>query len=116
MGGAVLLPTVSDIPRTNYDLIRDYFVKFQAGSPSGEILESYVNIGHNWCSDVGIYEFTMRNTGEKVRGRYSYVYIWEDGQWMIDHHHSSMMPEGSAAEASAAPTTARKGGDPSGSE
>ena len=25
---AVLLPTVSDVPRTDYDLIKDYFVNF----------------------------------------------------------------------------------------
>jgi hypothetical protein len=21
------------------------------------------------------------------------VYVWEDGQWKISHHHSSVMPE-----------------------
>jgi len=94
---AVLLPTVSDTPRTDYDLIKDYFVKFQAGEPSGEILESYVTVGHNWASDVGIYEFTMAKDGSKVKGRYSYVYVWEDGEWMISHHHSSQMPEEMAA-------------------
>jgi uncharacterized protein (TIGR02246 family) len=90
---AVLLPTMSDTPRTNYDLIKDYFVKFTADAPSGEILESFVTIGDNWCSDVGIYEFTMRNTGQQVKGRYSFVYVFEDGQWKISHHHSSQMPE-----------------------
>jgi hypothetical protein len=38
---AVLLPTKSDIPRTDYDGIRDYFVKFLAKKPTGTILESY---------------------------------------------------------------------------
>jgi uncharacterized protein (TIGR02246 family) len=89
----VLLPTMSDTPRDTYDLIKDYFVKFTKDAPSGEILESYVTIGDNWCSDVGIYEFTMRNTGQQVKGRYSFVYVFEDGQWMISHHHSSQMPE-----------------------
>jgi hypothetical protein len=54
---------------------------------------SYVNIGHNWCQDAGIYEFTMGATGDKVKGRYSFVYVWEDGEWKISHHHSSVMPE-----------------------
>lgn len=93
---AVLLPTVSDVPRTNYGLIKDYFTHFLASKPSGEILESYVTIGNNWCSDMGIYEFTMGTTGEKVKGRYTFVYVWEDGQWMINHHHSSKMPESAA--------------------
>jgi hypothetical protein len=39
--GAVLLPTKSDIPRTDYEGIRDYFVKFLAKKPTGTILESY---------------------------------------------------------------------------
>ena len=61
--------------------------------PKGEILESNVSIGHNWCQDAGIYEFTMAPSGDKVRGRYSFVYVWEDDQWKISHHHSSVMPE-----------------------
>lgn len=124
---AVLLPTVSDVPRTDYALIKDYFVGFLKKQPQGEILESHVTIGHNWCQDAGIYEvstkceakshviycdtithlppykisfvqlliqqFTMGATGDKVKGRYSFVYVWEDDQWKIFHHHSSVMPE-----------------------
>ena len=89
----VLLPTVSDIPRTDYALIKDYFVGFLKKKPQGEILESHVTIGNNWCQDAGIYEFTMGATGDKVKGRYSFIYVWEDGEWKINHHHSSVMPE-----------------------
>ena len=90
---AVLLPTVSDVPRTNYELIKDYFVHFLKKKPEGKIIESHVKMGHNWCQDVGIYEFTMGTTGDKVLGRYSFIYVWEDGEWKIAHHHSSVMPE-----------------------
>jgi len=90
---AVLLPTVSDIPRTDYGLIKDYFVGFLQKKPQGEILESNITIGHNWCQDAGIYEFTMGATGDKVKGRYTFVYVYEDGDWKIAHHHSSVMPE-----------------------
>mmetsp|Transcript_27664 Transcript_27664/g.40823 ORF Transcript_27664/g.40823 Transcript_27664/m.40823 type:complete len:488 (-) Transcript_27664:198-1661(-) len=90
---AVLLPTVSDVPRTDFDLIKDYFVGFLKKKPQGEILESNVTIGHDWCQDAGIYEFTMGVNGDKVKGRYSFVYVWEDDQWKISHHHSSVMPE-----------------------
>jgi len=90
---AVLLPTVSDVPRTDYALIKDYFVGFLKKKPQGEILESTVHIGHDWCQDMGIYEFTMGATGDKVKGRYSFVYVREDDQWKIAHHHSSVMPE-----------------------
>jgi uncharacterized protein (TIGR02246 family) len=90
---ALLLPTVSDIARTDYDTIKHYFDDFLKKKPQGQILESHVNIGSNICQDVGIYEFTMGSTGHKVKERYSFVYTWEDGQWKILHHHSSVMPE-----------------------
>lgn len=88
-----LLPTVSDVPRDNYELIKDYFVGFLKKKPTGVILESNVTIGHNWCQDAGVYEFIMGTTGDKVKGRYTFVYVWEEGQWKIGHHHSSVMPE-----------------------
>jgi len=37
--------------------------------------------------------------GSKVVARYTYSYVLENGQWMIAHHHSSMMPEGMLAAA-----------------
>lgn len=48
--------TVSDIPRTDFTSIEDYFVNFLKLKPQGEILESHVTIGQNWCQDAGIYE------------------------------------------------------------
>ena len=96
---AVLLPTVSDTPRTDYDSIKDYFETFLQRLPHGEILESYPLVGENWCKDVGIYEFTMGDDGSKVKARYSFVYVYEDGEWKISHHHSSVMPEGLLAGA-----------------
>lgn len=56
---SVLLPTVSDIPRTDYDSIKSYFVDFLQKKPQGVILESNVIKGDDWCMDAGIYEFTM---------------------------------------------------------
>ena len=90
---AVLLPTVSDKPRTSYQGIKDYFTSFCQLKPQGTILESYVTVGDNWCKDMGIYEFTMGATGAKVKARYSFVYVYEDNEWKISHHHSSAMPE-----------------------
>lgn len=90
---AVLLPTVSDVPRNSKELITDYFVNFLKAKPQGTILESIVQVGTNWCRDCGIYEFTMGATGAVVKARYSFIYVYEDGQWKISHHHSSQMPE-----------------------
>jgi uncharacterized protein (TIGR02246 family) len=97
--GGVLLPTVSDTPRTDYNSIKDYFDAFLLKQPQGVILESFCTVGEGWCKDVGIYEFTMGNDGSKVKARYSFVYVYEDGEWKISHHHSSVMPEAMLAAA-----------------
>ena len=89
----VLLPTVSDTPRTDFDTVKDYFDAFLLKEPQGKILEGFINIGEGWASDTGIYEFTMGTTGDVVKARYTYVYVKEDGVWKIQHHHSSVMPE-----------------------
>ncbi len=89
----VLLPTVSDDPRTNHETVQDYFDAFLLKQPQGEILDGHISIGEGWASDTGIYEFTMGATGEKVKARYSFVYVKEDNIWKIQHHHSSVMPE-----------------------
>jgi ketosteroid isomerase-like protein len=35
----------------------------------------------------------MGADGSKVLARYSFVYVKENGEWKIAHHHSSAMPE-----------------------
>ena len=96
---ALLLPTVSDVPRQDPASIQDYFEHFLQSKPQGTILESYVQIGKcgTWAQDNGLYEFTMGTTGATVRGRYTFIYTTDDdggkGVWKIAHHHSSVMPE-----------------------
>ena len=51
--GAVLLPTVSDTPRTDYAGIKDYFDGFLKKQPQGEILEGNIRIGEGWAQDAG---------------------------------------------------------------
>ena len=41
---------------------------------------------------AGIYEFTFAD-GSVAKARYSFIYSFEDGKWMISHHHSSLMPQ-----------------------
>jgi uncharacterized protein (TIGR02246 family) len=90
---SILLPTVSDTPRTDYEGIKSYFTDFCKKMPQGVITESTVIKGDDWCMDAGVYEFTLGATGDKVMARYSFVYQYEDDEWKIAHHHSSMMPE-----------------------
>ena len=89
----ILLPTVSDTPRTDYDTIKDYFDNFLTMKPQGVILDGKIIMGPNWAQDAGVYEFTMGATGDKVKARYTFVYVHENGEWKISHHHSSTMPE-----------------------
>lgn len=45
-----------------------------------------------WAHHAGVYKFTFGTDGSQVKGRYSFIYVYEDGQWKISHHHSSQMP------------------------
>jgi hypothetical protein len=93
----VLLPTVSNKPRTTPAEVNDYFVKFLKGSPVGTIDTSTIKIGCNSFARLGTWTVALTNaeTGVKsdVKARYSFIYKREGGQWKIDHLHSSMMPE-----------------------
>mmetsp|Transcript_27226 Transcript_27226/g.31074 ORF Transcript_27226/g.31074 Transcript_27226/m.31074 type:complete len:203 (+) Transcript_27226:30-638(+) len=90
---SVLHPTISDVPRTDYDSIKSYFVGFLKTRPQGAIVQSNVIQGDDWCMDAGVYEFTLAVSSEKVLARYSFVYVYEEDEWKIAHHHSSIMPE-----------------------
>ena len=52
----VLLATVSDQPRTDFDSVKDYFDAFLLKQPQGKILDGKVTIGNGFASDAGIYE------------------------------------------------------------
>ena len=53
---SVLLPTVSDTPRTDFASIKDYFDGFLLKQPQGTILDGDIRIGDGWAQDMGIYE------------------------------------------------------------
>lgn len=99
---AVLLPTVSNRPRTDHASIRDYFVGFLRSAPVGTINTSNVMIGCNMAARVGTWTVRLTDaaTGQanNVRARYSFIYRYEGGQWRIAHLHSSVMPEPIAAD------------------
>ena len=93
---AVLLPTVSNKPRTTHEEIRDYFVHFLEKKPQGHIDFRIIKLGCNSALDTGLYTFTLHDPQgkpHKMAARYSYVYEYLNGQWLIEHHHSSALPE-----------------------
>jgi uncharacterized protein (TIGR02246 family) len=91
---AVLLATVAATPRTDRAGIRDYFVGFLQGAPQGTITSSTIDIGCNMASRVGTWtvRFSEPQPSE-VKARYSFVYKYQNGKWVIDHLHSSVLPE-----------------------
>ena len=64
---SILLPTVSDKPRTDHEGLVDYFTNFLKNKPQGVIKSGMVRTGENWAKDAGVYEFTMGADGSKVR-------------------------------------------------
>ncbi|WP_353184401.1 SgcJ/EcaC family oxidoreductase [Bosea sp. (in: a-proteobacteria)] len=92
---AILLPTVSNKPRLTNPERLDYFAHFMANRPQGQIDERVIRRGCNDALDAGLYTFTYGD-GRKVSARYSFTYVLRDGRWLIQSHHSSMLPEPAA--------------------
>jgi len=91
---SVLLPTLSNQARPNIKTKLDYFEHFLQKKPVGYIKEDYVSVQTcNLATYNGIYTFDLTAVGKKVDARFTYVYTFEDGEWKIKTHHSSLMPE-----------------------
>lgn len=91
--GSLLLPTLSNKPRTTPAEQADYFVHFLANKPVGTIDWRSIHIDCNTAVDAGLYTFTYGTTGAAVKARYTFAYEWDGRQWLISHHHSSALPE-----------------------
>lgn len=108
---AVLLPTVSNTPRTDAAMIGAYFEHFLAKRPRGRIDTRTIQTGCNVAMDMGTYTFSLmddKGMTSEVAARYTFIYQYRDGGWKILHHHSSAMPESGA---SAAPAEAHVAND-----
>lgn len=95
---AVLLPTVSNKPRTDHAGIKDYFEHFLQKNPEGKIDTSTIRIGCNEAFDAGTYTFVLTDKDgnkQSVAARYTFNYAYDpaSNKWLISHHHSSAMPE-----------------------
>ena len=94
---AVLLATVSNTPRTTREAIADYFEHFLVGKPVARIDTGAIRLGCNSAARFGTWTITLTDaaTGARteVPARYTFIYKFQNGQWWIDHLHSSKMPE-----------------------
>jgi uncharacterized protein (TIGR02246 family) len=98
---AVLLPTLSNTPRTNPAMIGDYFEHFLAKRPRGRVDTRTIQGGCNMAMDMGTYSFSLmddKGVTSEVAARYTFIYQYRDGGWKILHHHSSSMPEGASSQ------------------
>lgn len=90
---AILLPTLSNKPRTNHTEIRDYFAEtFMPRGPSGKIATANVRVFADIAICSGVFVFTF-NDKSAAQVRKSFVYRWNGEEWLIVEHHSSLMPE-----------------------
>jgi hypothetical protein len=57
----LLLPTMSNKPRTDRNSIETYFAFFLRKKPKGRIVNGHIRIGNDgsWAHDAGIYEFSI---------------------------------------------------------
>ena len=93
---AVLLPTLSNTPRTTTAMVKEYFAQFLAKHPRGRIDTRTIQLGCNLAIDMGTYTFALLDEQGKtsdVAARYTFIYQHRGGAWKILHHHSSAMPE-----------------------
>ena len=95
---ATLLPTVENGPYTKTDGLKEYFVHFVERKPVATVDETKrsIKIGCNVAYDIGLYSFEVNGehttNRETIRARYTFIYKWDNGRWLIAHHHSSKQP------------------------
>jgi len=93
---AVLLPTKENGPLIGHAQIRGYFAKFLEQDPVGHIdSRAIVPAPCNIGVVAGLYTFKLTENRVRVDvpARYTYVYVYQGGHWLIAHHHSSAQPK-----------------------
>lgn len=87
---AVLLPTLSVTKADTPEQITEYFTNLIKANPVARMdfseKESHCNLAFN----VGTW--VINANGADVHARVTWIYEYEDGKWMIAHHHSSVDP------------------------
>lgn len=89
---ALLLPTVSRIPRQTREARIDYFEHFLAKRPSGKLDTYHLRQSCNEATLAGLYTFDLAASGQQVAARYTFTYRWDGERWLISQHHSSLLP------------------------
>ena len=95
---AVLLPTFSNRVRRSHLEIMDYFGPLVARGASAVIDDSSIRVFDDVAVHSGIYTFGFASGPVRsAQARFTFVYRRTGDGWRIVEHHSSAMPETTAA-------------------
>ncbi len=93
---AVLWGTRSPTLRDKPDTVRDYFNVLRTVPESYKVVlgEQRIRIYGNLAINTGTYTFSETREGKEIvrPSRFSFVYRYKDGRWLIVDHHSSAVP------------------------
>ncbi len=93
---AVLLPTLSGKICCNKADKQAYFEHFSnLGIYQVHTQAQHISISGNIAVNAGHYSFVREDQGQTIEtfARYSFVYENNEGNWLISHHHSSLVPQ-----------------------
>jgi uncharacterized protein (TIGR02246 family) len=93
---AVLWGTLSPTRRETPETLREYFVAAYKALPGHTVKfgDQLIRVYGNTAINTGYYTFSYVKDGESrsIPARYSFVYVKQDGKWLIVDHHSSAVP------------------------
>ncbi len=92
----ILWGTLSPVIRKETNAIREYFVKFATlENIQVNFKNEEIRIYGNFAINTGYYNFSWieNNKTIDIPSRYTFVYKFQDGKWLILDHHSSVIPE-----------------------
>jgi len=94
---AVLWGTRSPTLRDKPDTVRGYFSILEKVPPSYKAVlgEQRIRVYGDIAINTGTYTFSEMRDGKEVArpSRFSFVYRYRDGRWLIVDHHSSAVPQ-----------------------
>lgn len=88
---AVLLPTLSVPIADAPGEITEYFANLIKADPKIRMEESVKYSDCNLAYNVG--RWVINANGQDAAARVTWVYRYEEGKWLIAHHHSSVNPQ-----------------------
>lgn len=96
---AILLPTTSDEIRKSSSAIEAYFDSVLSARPVLKMVEQNIRRYGRLAINSGLYELEAEGPEgrRKSMARFTFVYEWVRGDWLIVEHHSSLLPEQSGA-------------------